>query len=86
MLNDNLIDTIQQNINTSASNVTAYFTTLDLKYAYSQLNIDPKTSRYCNFNIVSGEYTGTYRLITGLFGLTDRPDAFQSSGLHFGWS
>ena len=45
---DNLIDTIQQNINTTASQETAYFSTLDLKYAYSQLNLDPETARYCN--------------------------------------
>ena len=31
---DNLIDTIQQNLNTAASKETAYFSTLDLKYAY----------------------------------------------------
>ena len=30
---DNLIDTISQNLNTNASHETAYFATLDLKYA-----------------------------------------------------
>ena len=30
---DNLIDTIQQSLNTTASQETAYFLTLDLKYA-----------------------------------------------------
>ena len=62
---DNLIDTIQQNLNTSASRETAYFSTLDLKNAYSQLKLDPETARHCNFNIISGERTGTYRFITG---------------------
>ena len=74
---DNLIDTVQQNLNTTASHETAYFSTLDLKYAYSQLNLDPKTARHCNFNIISGEGTGTYRYITGFYGLTDMPAAFQ---------
>ena len=73
----NLIDTIQQNLNTTASQETAYFSTLDLKYAYSQLNLDPETARHCNFNIISGEGTGTYRFITGFYGLTDMPAAFQ---------
>ena len=41
---DNLIDTIQQNLNTSASQETAYYSTLDLKYAYSQLKLDPETA------------------------------------------
>ena len=74
---DNLIDTIQQNLNTSTSQETAYFSTLDLKYAYSQLNLDGETARHCNFNIISGEGTGTYGFITGFYGLTDMPAAFQ---------
>ena len=74
---DNLIDTIQQNLNTSASQETAYYSTLDLKYAYSQLKLDPETARHCNFNIISVERTGTYRFITGFYGLTDMPAAFQ---------
>ena len=73
---DNLIDTIQQNLNTSASQETAYFSTLDLKYAYSQFKLDPEAARHCNFNIIRGERTGTYRFITGFYGLTDMPAAF----------
>ena len=56
---DNLIDAIQQNLNTNASHETAYFSTLDWKYAYSQLNLEPETATHCNFNIISGEGTGT---------------------------
>ena len=74
---DNLIDTIQQNLNTNASQETAYFSTLDLKYAYSQLNLDPETARHCNFNIISGEGTGTYLFLTVFYGLTDMTAAFQ---------
>ena len=48
-----------------------------MKYAYSQLKLDPETARHCNFNIISGERTGTYRFITGFYGLTDMPAAFQ---------
>ena len=53
------------------------FSILDLKCAYSQLNLDPETSRYCNFIIVSGKGTGTYRFIIEYCGLTDMPAAFQ---------
>ena len=74
---DNLIDTIQQNLNTNDSQETAFFSTLDLKYAYSPLNLDPETAQHCNFNIISGEGTGTIRFITGFYGLTDMPAAFQ---------
>ena len=62
---DNLVDTIQQILNTNASHETSYCSTLDLKFAYSQLNLDPETARHCNLNIISGEGTGTYRFITG---------------------
>ena len=74
---DNLIDTIQQNLNTTASQETAYFSTSDLKHTYSQLNLDPETARQCKFNIIRGEGTGTYRFITGFYGLTDMPAALQ---------
>ena len=74
---DNLIDTIQRNLNTNTSQETAYFSTLDLKYAYSQLNLDPETPRHCNFNIISGEGTVTYRFLTRFYGLTDMYAAFQ---------
>ena len=73
----NFIDTIQQNLNTDASQETAYVSTLDLKYEYSQLILDPKKARHCNFNIIGVEGTGTYRFITGFYGLTDMPAAFQ---------
>ena len=74
---DNLIDTIQQNLNANASHESIYFSTLDLKYAYSQLKLDPETAPNCNFNIFSGEGTGTYRFITGFYGLTNMPVAFK---------
>ena len=64
---DNSIDMIQ-NLNTTASQETAYSSTLDLKYAYSQLNLDLETARHCNVNIISGERTSTYRFITGFYG------------------
>ena len=48
-----------------------------LKYAHSQLKLNPETSRHCIFNIVSGQGRGTYRFITGLYWFTDMPAAFQ---------
>ena len=48
-----------------------------MKFACSQLKSDTETSRHCNFNIVSGEYTGTSRFITGFYGLNDILAAFQ---------
>ena len=42
-----------------------WFTSLDMKYAFSQLSLSSLTSSHCNFNILCGEATGTYRLKTG---------------------
>ena len=50
---DNLIDTIQQNINTNASNETTCFSALNLKYAFNQLNYDQETSRPCNLKVLA---------------------------------
>ena len=58
---------------------TVYFATLNLQYAYSQLNLHTDTARHCNFNIVSGYMTGTYRFKTGFYGLTDMTAEFQKA-------
>ena len=36
-----------------------WFSNLDLKNAYSQLELCEKTNKQCNFTFVSGETTGT---------------------------
>ena len=74
---DTLIESISQQISTPASQNTTYFSTLHLKYAYSQLNLDINTANHCNFNIISGDMTGTYRFQTGFYGLTGMPADFQ---------
>ena len=76
---DTLIESISQQISAPASQNTTYFSTIDLKYAYSQLNLDTNTANRCNFNIISGEMTGTYRFQAGFYGLTDMPAEFQKA-------
>ena len=56
-----------------------YFSTIDLKYAYSQLNLHLETAKHCKFQIVCGDMTGTYRFKTGFYGLTDMPAEFQKA-------
>ena len=75
---DSLIQTFSQTLST-APQETAYFTTLDLQYAYSQLNLHCDMARLCNFNLVSGYMTGTYRFKTGFSGLTDMPAKIQKA-------
>ena len=76
---DSLIDSNSQHINDSNHGDNVYFSTIDLKYSYSQLNLHPYTARYCNFNIICGDATGTYRFKTGFYGLTDMPADFQKA-------
>ena len=56
-----------------------WFTSLDLKYAFNQIPLSDEVSHQCNFNIVCGEQTGTYRFKTGFYGLTDMPKEFQKA-------
>ena len=44
-----------------------WFTSLDLKYAFSQLPLSDQTSSHCNFSILCGQATGTYRFKTGFY-------------------
>ena len=76
---DTLIESISQQIEAPASQNTTCFSTIDLNYAYSQLNLDTNTANHCNFNIISGDMTGTYRFQTGFYGLTDIPAEFQKA-------
>ena len=54
-----LIDTISQHLTNTQNGQQAYFTTLDIEYAYSQLQLHEDTAKHCNFNIICGESTGT---------------------------
>ena len=54
-----------------------WFSNLDLKNAYSQLQLCTDTSKQCNFSIVCGETTGAYRFLMGFYGLGDMPNEFR---------
>ena len=43
---------------------------MDLTYAYGQLPLNAETSVQCNFSLIGGRSTGTYRFKTGFYGLT----------------
>ena len=55
----------------------AWYSLVDMTYAYGQILLQELTKRHCNFQIVGGKSTGTYRLTTGIFGLTVMPTQFQ---------
>ena len=46
---------------------------------YSELKLAADTARVCNFIIVGRNATGTYRFLTGLYGLADMPAEFQEA-------
>ena len=75
---DELIDGVSQII-TATLEGSLYFTVLDLKYAYSQIRLTAETAKQCNFNIAGGQATGTYRFLTGFYGLADMPAEFQKA-------
>ena len=56
-----------------------YCSKIDLKYAYSQIQLDPNIQKHCNFSLLGGKATGTYRFINGFYGLTDMPATFQKT-------
>ena len=62
-----------------SSNTTdpIWFSNIYLKYVYWQIVLIEKTSRQCNFSIVGGNITVTYRFKTGFSGLGDMPNDFQ---------
>ena len=71
-----LIDNIALQLSSKESG-EVWFSSLDLKDAYSQLQLRTDTSKQCNFSFVEGETPGTYRFPTGFYGLGDMPNEFQ---------
>ena len=76
---DTFIESISQQNSAPVPQNTTYCLTLDSKYAYRQLNLDPNTANHCNFYIISGDMTGTYRFQTGFYDLTNMPAEFQNA-------
>ena len=71
------ICSISQHRTNTQNGQQAYFSTLDLKYAYCQLLLHKDTARNCNINLIYGESTGTYRFKTEFYILTDMPAEFE---------
>ena len=71
-----LIDNIALQLSSKESG-EVWVSSLDLKNAYSQLQLCTDNSTQCNFSIVGGEITGTNRFLTGFYGLGDMPNEFQ---------
>ena len=75
---DDLMDRIADIIQSECQG-TVWLASIDLRYAYGQLLLHFKTSRQCNFSLVGGAATSTYRFLTGFYGLADMPAEFQQA-------
>ena len=53
----------------------ALYTSLEMRYA----SLEEETAKHCNFQIIGGKATGTYRSVTGIYGLTITPTEFQKA-------
>ena len=60
----------------SAPQITSHLKAINLKYAYSQLNLNPETTEQRNFIIVSCDMRVTYIFTTAFYGLTDMSKEF----------
>ena len=72
---DNLMDMNAEHVEQGPGET--FFTTLDMTYAYGQVELSEETSRHCNIQIIGGKATGIYRFVTGFYGLTTMPTEFQ---------
>ena len=72
---DNLIDMIAEKLDKKEGE--AWYSSVDMTYAYGQIPLQELTKRHCNFQIVGEKSTGTYRFTTGFYGLTVMPTEFQ---------
>ena len=77
---DHLVDSVALCISERRNIPGHYlFSKIDLKYAYSQIALDENIQKHCNFNILGGRATGTYRFINSFYGLADMPATFQKT-------
>ena len=59
---DNLIDMIAEKLDEKEGK--AWYSSVDMTYAYGQIPLQELTKRQCNFQFVGGKSTGTYRFTT----------------------
>ena len=72
---DNLIDMIAEELEKNEGE--AWYSSVDMTYAYGQVPLHELTKKHCNFQIVGGKSTGKYRFTTEYYGLTVMPTEFQ---------
>ena len=72
---ENLLDTVAEKLDSKKGE--AWFSSLEMTYAYIQVPLHLLTAKHCNFQKFGGDSTGTYRFVTVFYGLTVMPTEFQ---------
>ena len=75
---EHLVDLVSEQLDNKKQE-KALYTSLDMRYAYGQVPLEEETAKHCNFQIIGVKATGTYRFITGFYGLTIMPTEFQKA-------
>ena len=55
----------------------AWYSSVDMTYAYGKVPLQEITKKLCKFQMVGGNLPGTNHLITRYYGLTVMPTEFQ---------
>ena len=72
---ENLLDMVAEKLDVETGE--AWFSSVDMTYAYGQVPLHISTAKHCNFQIIGGESTGRYRFVSGFYGLSVMPTEFQ---------
>ena len=72
---ENQLDMVAEKLDTEEGEV--WFLSVDMTYEYGQVPLHQLTAKHCKFQINGGKSTGTYRFITGFYGLSFMPTVFQ---------
>ena len=72
---ENLLDMVAEKLDTEKGE--AWFSFIDMTYAYGQVPLHLLTAKHCNFQIIGGEFKRTYRSVTGFYGLSVMPTEGQ---------
>ena len=75
---EHLVDMVAEQLDTENEGI-AWYTSLDMQYAYGQVPLNKETAKHCNFQIIGGKATGTYKFVAGFYGLTVMPTEFQNA-------
>ena len=77
---DNFMDLVAKYISDNKNSPGKFlFSKIDLKYAYSQIPLNPKIRKHCKLNVIGGKSTGTYQFVNGFYGFSNMSTTFQKT-------